>query len=241
MIKLVLVLIINILVLMVWGKLLKFQNIFKYNKNIEHQIFRYVMTGNIFSMFLLFFIYPFLQAFVPDFTASGFISGSFEEVFRFIIFILLAAGIKTIKEPLDGIILAASLVLGFSLGENFIYALNSGTLVFIYKSYFGLVGNITYSLIWGSILSVMFSTLEQSVKSTTAFYAIPALIVSILLHGIYNSQISSGQYWYALIVILLTIILVFTVYKYVKEKSASNGYPLKGYRSAVLGLQIGGR
>ncbi len=241
MIQLVLVLIINTLILMGWGRLLKYLKVFKVNKDTEHQIFRFVMTGNIFSMILVFIIYPFLQTIIPDFTVSGFLSGSFQEVIKFIIFILLAVNIKTMMEPLDSVILSASLALGFALGENFIFSFNSGPSVFIYKSFFGLVGNITYSLIWGSILSVVFSTLEQSEKSTAAFYAIPALIVSILLHGTYNSLLFSGEHWYALIVVMLTLILFFTIYKYVKENSSYKKYPDNRYRSTVPGLQIGGR
>ena len=241
MIQLVLVLIINTLVLMGWGRLLNYMDVFQENTNIEHQIFRFVMTGNIFSMILIFFIYPFWQIIVPDFTSSTFLSGAFEEVSRFIIFIVLAFSLKSIKDSRDGIILAASVALGFALGHNFIYALNSNITVFLYKSFLGGLGHITFSLIWGSILAVMLSTADRTVKSTTVFYAAPSLTVSILLHGTYNSLLYSGMHWYAIIVILLTIILFFTVYKYVKENSSNKRYPINGYRSAVLGLQIRGR
>ena len=224
-----------------WGRFLKYLDVFKENKNIEHNIFWFVMTGMIFSMILLFIIYPLWQTIVPNFTSGTFISGSFEEVSRFIIFIALAFSLKSIKEPGDGIILAASLALGFALGENFNYIFNSSLKVFIYKSFFGTIGHITFTLLWGNILSVMLSSTERTVKSTALFYIAPALVVSILLHGTFNSLISSGKHWYAVIVVLLTIILFFTVYKYVKEKSAYKKYSVNGYRSAVLGLQIGGR
>jgi RsiW-degrading membrane proteinase PrsW (M82 family) len=241
MIQLVLVLIVNTLFLMAWGRVLKNMDVFKENKNIEHQVFRFVMTGNILSMILIFIIYPFWQSIVPGFRSSTFISGSFEEALRFLIFIAMAFSLKSIKEPRDGIILAASVALGFALGDNFNYAFNSSLKVFIYKSFFGTIGHITYALIWGSIFSVMLSTTDRTVKSTSLFYAVPALTVSILLHGTYNSLLVIGQHWYALFVVLLTSILFFTVYKYVKEISAIKKYPVNGYRSAVPGLQIGGR
>jgi hypothetical protein len=40
---------------------------------------------------------------------------------------------------------------------------------------------------------------------------------------------------------LVTLVLFFAVYGYVKENSLYRKYPVNGYRSAVLGLQIGGR
>lgn len=241
MIKLVLVLIINILVLMAWGRFLKYLGIFKNNKNIENIIFQFLLIGNILSMTLLFIIYPFLYTITTYFTSSILLSGFLEEVFKIIIFFVMVLSLKLIKEPIEGIILAVSISLGFALGENFLYVFNSGIPVFIYKSFFGLLGNISYSLIWGSIISVRFSTLERSLKSTAAIYAIPVLIVSTLLHGIYNSLIYSSQHWSGLFVVLLTLILIITVYKYVKAQSTSNRYPVKGYRSTVPGLQIGGR
>jgi len=241
MIQLVLVLIINILFLMGWGRLLKYLDVFKENKNIEHQIFRFVMTGNILSMVLIFIIYPFWQTIIPDFTFSPLLLFSIEEVLRFILFIALTINVKSIDKPLEGIILAVSAALGFAMGENFIYVLNSGISVFLYNSFFGLLGHIAFSLIWGSVLSVIFSTAGRAVKSNVVFYTAAALIVSVLLHGTYNSLLFSGRHWYALIVVLITLTFFLSLYRYLKESSANKKFPVNSYRSAVLGLQIGGR
>jgi len=196
------------------------------------------MTGNILSMVLVFIIYPFWQTMIPDYTSFIFLSDSFEEVLRVLIFAGLAFSIKSVK---DGIVLAASIALGFALGENFIYALNSGISVFIYKSFFGLLGHIIYSLIWGSVFSVLFITKDRTLKSNVIFSTFPYLIVSVLLHGTYNSLLFSGRHWYALIVVLITLTFFLSLYRYLKESSANKKFPVNSYRSAVLGLQIGGR
>ena len=149
MIQLVSISIINTLVLMAWGKYLQHLDAFTDDKNNEHQLFWFVMTGNIFSMILVFIIYPLLHTVLPDLTGFRFRMGPFEELSRFIIFISLAGLFKLIKESRDGILLAASVALGFALGENFLYVFDSGMYELLYRSFFGTLGHMTYSLIWG--------------------------------------------------------------------------------------------
>ena len=167
--------------------------------------------------------------------------GPFEELSRFIIFISLAGLFKSIKEPRDGILLAASVSLGFALGENFLYAFESGMLVLLYRSFFGTLGYMTYSLIWGFTWAAFVSMPDREKGSPALVYVVPSLIFSIIFHGVYNALLAYEYPWVALMTALVTLVMVFVVYGYVRDNSPYKKYPVNKYRSAVLGLQIGVR
>lgn len=241
MIRLVSVLILNTLVLIGWGRYLHHLDVFTDDKNNEHRLFWFVMAGNIVSMFLVFIIYPLLQTVLPDLSGFRFRMGPFEELSRFIIFISLAGLFKSIKEPRDGILLAASVSLGFALGENFLYAFESGMYELLYRSFFGTLGHMTYSLIWGFTWAAFVCVPDRETGSSSLLYVVSSLIFSIIFHGVYNALLAYGHPLLALMTSLVTLVMFFVVYGYVRDNSSYRKYPVNGYRSAVLELQIGGR
>ena len=227
MIQLVSISIINTLVLMAWGKYLHYLDAFTDDKNNEHRLFWFVMAGNIFSMLLVFIIYPLWQSVLPDFKGFRFRMGPFEELSRFIIFISLAGLFKSVKEPRDGVILAASVALGFALGENFLYAFNSGMLELLYRSFFGTLGHMTYSLIWGFTWSAFASIPDREKGSPALVYVVLSLIFTIIFHGVYNALLAYGYPLFALMTSLVTLVMFFAVYGYVRDNSPYIKYPVR--------------
>jgi RsiW-degrading membrane proteinase PrsW (M82 family) len=226
---------------MVWGKYLGHMNAFSSDKNNEHKYFWFVMAGNIISMMLIFIIYPLWQTVLPNLTGLKLSIEPFEELSKFIFFISLSALFKSIKTTRDGMLQAASIALGFALGENFLFVMDSRISLLIYKFFFGVLGSIVFALIWGYTWTVIVSVQEKKRRYPSFFYVLISLTFSIVFHGVYNYFLAIGHPWFALLTILATLVLSFTVYLYVKEHSLYRKYPVEKYRSAVLGLQVGGR
>jgi hypothetical protein len=79
-------------------------------------------------MTILYFLsYAFWGNFLEDgwlfaFIDEMFITGPVEEFSKFIIFLLLSRSMKSIKEPIDGVLQAGTVALAFATAENFLYA-----------------------------------------------------------------------------------------------------------------------
>ena len=153
----------------------------------------------------------------------------------------LAGLFKSIKDPRDGILQAASVALGFALGENFLYAFDSGMLELLYRSFFGTLGHMTFSLIWGFTWAAFVCIPDRENRTPALLYVVPSLILSIIFHGVYNAFPAYDYPWFALVTAMVTLLLFFTVYSYVKDNSPYKKYLLNKYRSAVLTLQTGVR
>ena len=100
---------------------------------------------------------------------------------------------------------------------------------------------MTYSLIWGFTWAVFVCIPDRETRSPAFVYVVPSLIFSIIFHGVYNAFLAYGHPWLALMTAVVTLVLFFVVYGYVRDNSPYKKYPVNGYRSAVLGLQIGVR
>jgi len=109
-----------------------------------------------------------------------------EEFFKFIVVRITVYNYKEFNEPMDGIIYATALALGFASIENVGYifsALKSGNLiqVTILRALLAVPGHALFSSMWGYALGLSKFTKK---KSNRIIYN--GLILAMLLHAIYN-------------------------------------------------------
>lgn len=249
MIQILLILVINSLVLIAWGKYLHHLDAFTADKKNENKLYWFIIIGGILNMVLVFIMYPVWESILYKLT--GIISdsnpiikhylvvGPVEELTKFIVFIALSSAAKSIKEPRDGILQAASIALGFALCENFLYALNSGISVLLYRSFFATLGHMTYSVIWGFTWAAFVYTSDNKNKSPDRYYIIPSLMLTAFVHGTYNTLLSFNFYRLALFTDFLTLVLFYYIYRYVRDNSPYKKYSIKEYKLAIPSLKMG--
>lgn len=110
-----------------------------------------------------------------------------EELCKFLAVQQLVYKNREFDEPMDGIVYAASVALGFASLENLGYlieALNSGVFVstYVLRAILSVPGHVLFSSLWGYTLGLAkFAPVKFRRK-----IIIQGLISSILVHGIFN-------------------------------------------------------
>lgn len=165
--------------------------------------------------------------------------GPVEEFSKFIIFIALTGMMKSIKEPRDGILQAASVAMGFALVENIFYAFSHGYTVLIIRSFLTILGHMSYAVIWGFTWGATAYTSAGTNKTPDRFIVFPSLILAAILHGTYNAFLDYGNPLAAIFVNLTTMSLFFVLYNYVRDNSPYRAFKLREYRKAIPELKRG--
>ncbi|MCD6396780.1 MAG: PrsW family intramembrane metalloprotease [Spirochaetaceae bacterium] len=249
MIQLLLILIINTLVLIAWGKYLHHLDAFTVDKKNEHKLFWLIIWGGLPSIILTLFIqYRWedilfaltgLRSSTNPFVDNLLIVGPVEELSKFAVFIALAGIMGSIKEPRDGILQAASVALGFALVENILYAWSGGIILLLIRSILTIVGHMSYAIIWGFTWGAYKYTSWGENKSPDRFYIIPSIFFAAMFHGLYNSLLDYGYPLIAISTDFLTVGLFFLIHRYVRDNSPYKKYSLKEYKQAIPALQMG--
>ncbi len=246
---LIAILVINTLALMAWGKYLNHLDAFTADKKNEHRLFWLVITGGIPSIVLtltaqskwenILYSVTGLHYDMNPFVGQLLIVGPVEEFSKFIIFIVLTGMMKSIKEPRDGILQAASVAMGFALVENIIYAFSYGYTVLIIRSFLTILGHMSYAVFWGFTWGATAYTSAGTNKTPDRFIVFPSLILAAVFHGTYNAFIDYGNPIAAIFVNLTTMSLFFVVYNYVRDNSPYRAFKLREYRKAIPELKRG--
>lgn len=107
--------------------------------------------------------------------------GPIEELAKFIPFIFIAVRHPHFDEPLDGVIYASFIALGFSINENQGYLLHLGGWEAIARAIASPMIHVLFASIWGYAYGYADS---HSINRT--LFTFFALVFSMLLHGIYD-------------------------------------------------------
>jgi len=84
-----------------------------------------------------------------------FITGPVEEFSKFITFLLLSRRMKSIKEPLDGVLQGAAVALAFATAENFLYSVGYGPSVLPLRAVLSTTGHLVYASFWGYVYAAV--------------------------------------------------------------------------------------
>ncbi|KRQ87028.1 Protease PrsW [Caloramator mitchellensis] len=156
---------------------------------------------------------PFYTAFI--------VAGLTEELFKFIIIYSITFKLVEYNEKLDGIVYSVFTSLGFASAENILYILNQKNFIAtgIMRGLFAVPGHMLFAITMGYYLS-----LARFADDKRPFFLINALLMPILLHGIYDFILFSRIYGYFVIFILFIIYLwrinLNRLNRYVKESRA---------------------
>ena len=107
-----------------------------------------------------------------------------EELCKYTFAFWLIRKSKHVNEPLDGLIYAITIGLGFSFFENITYFLQFGAEVVFSRMLLAVPLHMAAAAIWGVYLS---TTLAKQ-KSLVFVNALPMLLLAALFHGLWNAS-----------------------------------------------------
>jgi protease PrsW len=139
------------------------------------------------------------SAFFHAFAVAGFV----EELFKFIILITFAFNTRHYNEKLDGIVYSVFTSMGFATAENILYVLNRQP-EYLYtgisRGIFAVPAHALFAITMGYYLSL---AKFAPGGDNSSKYMLKALVMPIILHGLYN---------YILITKMFGFFIIFTIY-----------------------------
>ena len=158
-----------------------------------------------------------------------------EEGFKILILILVTRKNKNFNSLFDGLIYAIFVSLGFAALENVMYVLNNGMSVAILRAVLSVPGHMFFAVIMGYYYSLyhMYSKAGQYEKSfkerglisadvkeySGTKFLILALVVPVVIHGLYDFCCFNGSYVMMGVMIALMIFLYIYCFGKIRKMS----------------------
>jgi RsiW-degrading membrane proteinase PrsW (M82 family) len=145
---------------------------------------------SVFPALLLYRVLGALEVTLPDtwgtslFYEVGFV-GPFEEFSKFLVFFLVSRRMKSIHEPVDGLVQAGAVGLGFAIVENFKYGLYGGTGLLVERSFITPTGHVVFAMLWGfGYVALTFGAGKRRLRDTMLVFLF--IFPAALVHGFSN-------------------------------------------------------
>ncbi len=142
----------------------------------------------------------FMTAFFHSFVVASFT----EETFKFLAFLLLVWRNKNFNEKYDGIVYAVFVSLGFATVENILYVIDGGAGTGVLRAFTAVPAHAIFGITMGFYLGL--AKLEEYNKSANI---LKAILIPILLHGIYDFIIFLNINW------VLLFFIPYLIYMYI--------------------------
>ena len=136
-----------------------------------------------------------------------------EEIVKFLVLILYPYGQKFFNEPMDGIIYAVMISMGFATVENLLYADRFGLETTITRAFTAVPAHAVFAIISGYFVGLSKFNPAQKIK-----YLLLAFSLPILIHGIYNFFILQNLYeWMMGLAIFVLGVSAFFAWQFIKK------------------------
>ncbi len=146
-----------------------------------------------------------------------------EEFFKWFILFIAIYRHAEFSDPYDGILYGASISLGFATMENILYLLTFGVETAIIRAVLPVASHALFGVVMGYYFGRARFTQQKKKKRT---FALLALLIPLLLHGLYNSIFLIRDFWSY---VIGPFMLFLWWYGLTKAKNAHN-VSLKTYR-----------
>ena len=142
------------------------------------------------------------------------VAGSTEELFKFLALYFLVWKSPSFDEKFDGIVYAVFVSLGFAGVENVLYVMDGGMQTALTRALTAVPAHAIFGITMGYYLGI-----AHMYKELQGPYLTRALLVPILLHGIYDFILMVEVGWLLLLFIPYVIALYIMGIKKMKEHS----------------------
>jgi len=151
------------------------------------------------------------------------VAGSTEELFKFLALYILVWRSPSFNEKFDGIVYAVFVSLGFAGVENVLYVMDGGMQTALIRALTAVPAHAIFGIAMGYYLGIAHMYKELRINSLAR-----ALLVPILLHGIYDFILMVEVDWLLLLFVPYVIVLYIMGMRKVKVLSDSSIFkPLK--------------
>ncbi len=157
-------------------------------------------------------LYVFYSAFI--------VAGTTEEVFKFLVILILIWKNKEFNEKFDGIVYAVFASLGFALVENFLY-------VFSYGGSTGLVRAFTAvpaHTVFGVTMGYFFGLARFNKAGMQKLLLFVSLLLAIILHGLYDFILMLDKNNLVIVFLLVLTGMVILALKLMKDHSDNSKF-----------------
>ena len=142
------------------------------------------------------------------------VAGSTEELFKFLALYLLVWKSPSFNEKFDGIVYAVFVSLGFAGVENVLYVMDGGMQTALTRALTAVPAHAIFGITMGYYLGI--AHMYTEIKGP---YLARALLIPILLHGVYDFILMVEVGWLLLLFIPYVIVLYVMGMKKMKEHS----------------------
>ncbi|WP_167614015.1 PrsW family glutamic-type intramembrane protease [Maribellus sediminis] len=142
-----------------------------------------------------------------------------EELFKYLALYVLIWKSPEFNEKFDGIVYAVYVSLGFAAVENILYVVNGGLVTGISRA----ITAVPAHAIFGVTMGFYFG-LARFYERESAALKRKALLIPILLHGIYDFILFTGLAWLTVVFIAFVVFLYISGLKRIKELSSVSIY-----------------
>lgn len=195
----------------------------------EHEPFRLLFKAFFFgglTVVPIIFLESFLEGYMDQMSETfkpaydAFVVAGFsEELFKYIVFIWFIYKNKNFNEYFDGIVYGVFISLGFAAVENVSYVFQYGTSTGILRAFTSVPGHALF----GVAMGYYFSYAKFNHDNATS-YKLYALLVPLLLHGIYDYILFSGYNALSIVFIIYLIYLWRSGFKRLRELSEKSQF-----------------
>ncbi|MCK5691631.1 MAG: PrsW family intramembrane metalloprotease, partial [Bacteroidales bacterium] len=192
----------------------------KYEKEPIKLLLFALLAGGL-TVIPILFVEQFLASFTHNFSGllsaawNAFVVAAFsEELFKFIALYLLIWKSREFNEKFDGIVYAVFVSLGFAGVENVLYVMDGGMQTALTRALTAVPAHAIFGITMGYYLGI-----AHMYKELQGPYLARALLVPILLHGIYDFILMVEVGWLLLLFIPYVIALYIMGIKKIKEHS----------------------
>lgn len=188
----------------------------KYEKEPVAKLVQYFFMGilvSILAIFMEIYLSKFnnLSGIESNIYTAFFVAAFTEEGVKSIILIPMLLGEKDFNEKLDGIIYSIILSLGFATVENIIYLMKErvdlSLGLAITRGLISIPSHIMFAITMGYYISKYKFAKDNNKKIKYLFYAV---IIPILLHGVFDFILMIGYRW-AIIVFIVYVIFLWKI------------------------------
>jgi protease PrsW len=139
------------------------------------------------------------------------VAGSTEELFKFLALYLLVWKSPSFNEKFDGIVYAVFVSLGFAGVENVLYVLDGGVQIALTRALTAIPAHAIFGITMGYYLGI-----AHMYKELRGKYLGRALLVPVILHGLYDFILMVEIGWLLLLFIPYVITLYIMAIKKIK-------------------------
>ena len=125
-----------------------------------------------------------------------------EELVKYLVLIFYAVPQKDFNEPLDGILYAVMIGMGFATLENILYADRFGLQTIMVRAFTAVPAHAVFAIVMGYYVGLA----KFNEKNQMKYYSL-ALIIPVLIHGTYDLFILQQYYEWLMILATFTLFI----------------------------------